>query len=162
MNNLYLWIKALHILALISWMAGMLYLPRLFVYHADAPQGSPQARTFEVMERRLMRGIMLPALLVTWATGFTLAVQAGFLHEGWFHAKFALVIALSALHGYFAKVRKDLANGTNRHGSRFFRIVNEVPTILMAGIVILAVLKPFSTTKEFIIWLVKLFKDIYF
>ncbi|MGA7384988.1 MAG: protoporphyrinogen oxidase HemJ [Methylocella sp.] len=143
MSNLYLWIKVLHILAIIAWMAGMLYLPRLFVYHAEAPQGSPQARTFVVMERRLMRAIMLPALLVTWATGLTLAVQAGFLHAGWFHSKLALVIVLSALHGYFARLRRDLAEETNRHGPRFFRIVNEVPAVLMAGIVILAVLKPF-------------------
>ncbi|MGH6853322.1 MAG: protoporphyrinogen oxidase HemJ [Methylocella sp.] len=143
MSDLYLSIKALHILAIISWMAGMLYLPRLFVYHAEAPAGSPQARTFVVMERRLMRAIMLPALLVTWATGLALAVQAGFLHAGWFHAKFALVIALSALHGYFAKVRKDLADETSRHGSRFFRLVNEAPTVLMAAIVILVVFKPF-------------------
>jgi putative membrane protein len=142
-SNLYLSIKALHILAIISWMAGMLYLPRLFVYHAEAPKGSSQASTFVVMERKLMRAIMLPALLVTWITGLTLAVQAGFLHAGWFHAKFALVIALSALHGYFAKLRKDLAEETNRHSSRFFRIVNEAPTVLMAGIVILAVFKPF-------------------
>ncbi len=143
MSNLYLWIKVLHILAIISWMAGMLYLPRLFVYHSEAPQGSPQERTFVVMERRLMRTIMLPALLVTWATGLTLAVQAEFLHTGWLHAKFALVIALSTLHGYFAKVRKDLAEGTNRHDSRFFRIVNEAPAVLVAGIVILVIFKPF-------------------
>jgi protoporphyrinogen IX oxidase len=142
-SNLYLSIKVLHILAIISWMAGMLYLPRLFVYHAEAPKGSPQARTFIVMERRLMRAIMLPALLATWATGLTLAVQAGFLHTGWFHAKFALVIAMSALHGYFSKLRNDLEEETNRHSSRFFRIVNEAPTVLMAGIVILVVFKPF-------------------
>ena len=143
MSNAYLWIKVLHILAVISWMAGMLYLPRLFVYHAEAPRGSAQALTFAVMERRLMWAIMLPALLVTWASGLTLAIEAGFLHEGWFHAKFALVIGLSALHGYFAKVRKDLTEETNRHDPRFFRIVNEVPTILMAGIVFLVVFKPF-------------------
>lgn len=143
MSNAYLWIKVLHILAVISWMAGMLYLPRLFVYHAEAPRGSAQALTFAVMERRLMRAIMLPALLVTWASGLTLAIEAGFLHEGWFHAKFTLVIGLSAMHGYFAKVRKDLAEETNRHDPRFFRIVNEVPTILMAGIVFLVVFKPF-------------------
>jgi protoporphyrinogen IX oxidase len=143
MSNLYLWIKVLHILAIISWMAGMLYLPRLFVYHAEAARGSPQARTFVVMERRLMRAIMLPALLVTWITGLMLAVQAGFLHAGWFHAKFALVIVLSALHGYFAKVRKDLAEEANRHDPRFFRVINEVPTVLMVAIVILVVLKPF-------------------
>jgi putative membrane protein len=143
MSNLYLWLKVLHILAIISWMAGMLYLPRLFVYHVEAPQGSSQARTFVGMERRLMRVIMLPALLVTWITGLMLAVQTGVLHEGWFHAKFALVVALSALHGYFAKVRKDLAEETNRHDSRFFRIVNEAPAVLMAAIVILVVFKPF-------------------
>lgn len=143
MSNAYLWIKVIHILAVISWMAGMLYLPRLFVYHAEAPRGSAQALTFAVMERRLMRAIMLPALLLTWASGLTLAIEAGFLHQGWFLAKFALVIGLSALHGYFAKVRKDLAEETSRHDPRFFRIVNEVPTILMAGIVILVVFKPF-------------------
>jgi protoporphyrinogen IX oxidase len=143
MTNVYLWIKVLHILALISWMAGMLYLPRLFVYHAEAPRGSPQAATFAVMEGRLMRVIMLPALLVTWATGLILAVQAGFLHEGWFHAKLALVIGLSALHGYFAKARKNLEEETDRYDPRFFRIVNEVPTLLMAGIVFLVVFKPF-------------------
>jgi protoporphyrinogen IX oxidase len=143
MNNLYLWTKVLHILAIISWMAGMLYLPRLFVYHAEAPQGSPQARTFVVMERRLMRIVMLPALLLAWATGLMLAVQADVLHAGWFHAKFALAIVLSALHGYFARLRKGLAEARNRHSPRFFRIINEAPTVLMAGIVILVVLKPF-------------------
>jgi putative membrane protein len=143
MSNLYLWLKVVHILAIISWMAGMLYLPRLFVYHAEAPKGSPQARTFVVMESRLTRAIMLPALLVTWITGLTLAIQTGVLHDCWFHAKFTLVIAVSALHGYFAKLRKDLAEETNRHGSRFFRIVNEAPAVLMVGIVILVVFKPF-------------------
>lgn len=143
MNTAYLWIKVLHILAVISWMAGMLYLPRLFVYHAEAPPGSPQAQTFAVMEARLMRVIMLPAMLVTWISGLALAFQASFLHAGWFHAKFALVIGMSALHGYFAKIRKDLAEDTNRHESRFFRIVNEVPTLLMAGIVALVIFKPF-------------------
>jgi len=143
MSNAYLWIKVLHILAVISWMAGMLYLPRLFVYHAEAPRDSPQARTFAIMERRLMRAIMLPALLAVWASGITLTVRGGFLHEGWFHAKFALVVMMSALHGYFAMLRTDLAGGTNRHDARFFRIVNEVPAIFMVAIVILVVLKPF-------------------
>jgi protoporphyrinogen IX oxidase len=143
MSNLYLWIKVLHILAIISWMAGMLYLPRLFVYHAEAPQGSLEASTFVVMERRLMRTIMLPALLVAWVTGLTLAVQAGVLHAGWFHAKLSLAIVLSALHGYFARLWKGLAEARNRHEPRFFRIINEIPTVLMVGIVIFVVLKPF-------------------
>lgn len=143
MNTGYLWIKVLHILAVISWMAGMLYLPRLFVYHVEAPRGSRQAQVFSLMETRLMRIIMLPALLVTWATGLTLAVWAGFLHEGWFQGKFILVIGLSALHGYFVKVRKDLADERCPHDSRFFRIINEIPTIFLFGIVTLVVIKPF-------------------
>ena len=142
MSHFYLWIKVVHILAVISWMAGMLYLPRLFVYHADAAGGSTETKTFAVMERRLMRAIMLPALLAVWASGISLAIWGGFLHEGWFQAKFAFVIAMSALHGYFAIVRKALADGKNQHGARFFRVINEVPTVLMVAIVILVVVKP--------------------
>jgi protoporphyrinogen IX oxidase len=143
MSNVYLWLKVLHILAVISWLAGMLYLPRLFVYHAESPQGSPQAKTFVVMETRLMHVILLPAMLVTWATGVTLALKGEFFPAGWLHAKLALVIALSALHGYFAKVRKDFAEERDPHGPVFYRSLNEVPTVLMAGIVILVIFKPF-------------------
>ncbi|MCL2385048.1 MAG: protoporphyrinogen oxidase HemJ [Alphaproteobacteria bacterium] len=143
MNSLYLWAKVFHILAVISWMAGMLYLPRLFVYHADAQHGSAQASTFAIMEERLMRVIMMPAMLVTWATGLFLAYQAGFFQAGWIHVKLALVLGMSALHVYFAVLRKNLAKETNRHSSRFFRIMNEVPTVLMMGIVFLVIFKPF-------------------
>ena len=143
MTNLYLSLKAVHILALISWMAGMLYLPRLYVYHAESGQESPQAQTFVLMERRLMRVIMLPALLVTWASGIMLAVQGGFVNTGWFRAKVLLVIGLSALHGYFGKVRKSFAEAKNRRNARFFRIINEVPTVLLVGIVTLVFFKPF-------------------
>lgn len=143
MNNIDLWLKVLHILAVISWMAGMLYLPRLFVYHAQSPRGSPQAETFVVMEGRLMRAIMLPAMLVTWATGIALAITGGFFTSGWLHAKFLLVIGLSAIHGYFARLRKDFQEENNRHGPGFYRIVNEVPTVLMVGIVVLVIFKPF-------------------
>jgi protoporphyrinogen IX oxidase len=142
MINVYLSLKVLHILAVISWMAGMLYLPRLFVYHAESGQDSPQAQTFIVMERRLMRAIMLPALLVTWATGIALAIQGGFENAGWFRTKIMLVIGLTALHGYFGAVRRSFAEAKNRHDTRFFRVINEVPTVLMAGIVILVVFKP--------------------
>ncbi|VFU09920.1 protoporphyrinogen oxidase HemJ [Methylocella tundrae] len=138
----YLWIKAAHILAVISWMAGMLYLPRLFVYHAGAAQGSEMAMTFEIMERRLMRFIMLPAMIVTWITGLTLAVEGGFFQAGWLHGKLALVILMSALHGYFSVVRKKFVAGTNERKARYFRVMNEVPTLLLIGIVILVVLKP--------------------
>ncbi len=139
----YLWIKAVHILAVISWMAGMLYLPRLFVYHAGAEQGSELAKTFETMERRLMRFIMAPAMIVTWITGLMLAGMGDFLGSGWLQGKLALVILMSALHGYFSAARKNFAAGTNQRPARFFRIVNEVPTLLMIGIVLLVVLKPF-------------------
>jgi putative membrane protein len=143
MNDAYHWTKVLHVLAIISWMAGMLYLPRLFVYHADAPPGSEQAETFAVMERRLMRIIMLPALVVAWITGLALAAQAGLFHAGWLHGKLLLVILLTALHGYFSRIRKDFVAGSNRRDARFYRILNEIPTVLMIGIVVLVVIKPF-------------------
>jgi len=143
MSSFYLWAKVLHVLAVISWMAGMLYLPRLFVYHADAPPGSSQAHTFATMEERLMRVIMLPAMLMVWATGLFLAMEAGFFQSSWLHAKLALVVGLTAMHGFFAILRKDLAKETNRYSARFFRMVNEGPTVLMIGIVFLVIFKPF-------------------
>ncbi|MBE7213300.1 MAG: protoporphyrinogen oxidase HemJ [Gluconacetobacter diazotrophicus] len=139
----YLWLKVVHILAVISWMVGMLYMPRLFVYHAEAGPGSPQAATFAVMERRLQKAIMLPALIVTWITGLWLAYWHHFFLSGWLHGKLLLVVLLTGVHGFLAAERKKLAAGTSRHDSRFFRIVNEVPTVLLIGIVILVVVKPF-------------------
>lgn len=137
------WIKALHIMAVIAWMAGLFYLPRLFVYHVDAPHGSVQSETFETMERRLLKAIMNPAMIVVWLTGLYLAWSAGFFHSPWLHAKLALVLAMSALHGYFAGAVKKFAADGNRKSARFWRILNEVPTVLMALIVILVVVKPF-------------------
>lgn len=139
----YLWLKAVHILAVLSWMVGMLYMPRLFVYHAEAGMNSPQAATFAVMERRLQKAIMLPALLVTWVTGLWLAVQGSWFKAPWLHGKLLLVVILTGVHGYLATERKRLAAGTSKRDSRFFRIVNEVPTVLLIGIVILVVVKPF-------------------
>jgi putative membrane protein len=143
MTNLYLWIKTLHVLALIAWMAGMLYLPRLFVYHADVPVGSPQSETFKVMEAKLLRLIMLPAMIVTWITGLILAYQAGFFVAGWLHAKLLLVLLMSGVHGYLSKTRKVFAADANTRPGRFYRVLNEVPTVLLIGIVILVVVKPF-------------------
>ena len=140
---LYPWLKALHIVSLIAWMAGMLYLPRLFVYHAEAPVGSPQSETFKVMERRLMRAIMLPAMLATWIFGLWLAWEGGWFAAGWLHAKLALVLALSALHGYLSRLRRDFEQDRNAHTMRFYRILNEAPTLALVGIVILVVVKPF-------------------
>ncbi|MBN9022648.1 MAG: protoporphyrinogen oxidase HemJ [Rhizobiales bacterium] len=142
-SGLYLWVKALHIIAVISWMAGMLYLPRLFVYHCEAEPGSRQSETFKVMERRLLRAIINPAMIATWAFGLWLAWDAGFFSDPWLHAKLALVIVLSGVHGFFARCVRDFANDGNTRPQRFYRIINEVPTLLMILIVILVVVKPF-------------------
>jgi putative membrane protein len=141
---LYLWIKALHIIAVISWMAGMLYLPRLFVYHRETSPGSDQDRLFQLMEHRLQRYIMTPALIVTWLAGLYLAFSAGFFTAPWLHAKLLLVLIMTAAHGYFSRLRKELAQGSRQRSSRFFRMVNEGPTVLMILIVVLVVVKPFS------------------
>lgn len=140
---MYLWLKAFHIIAVISWMAGMLYLPRLFVYHAAAKVGSDQSETFKVMERRLLKAIINPAMTAAWLLGAWLAWSGGWLTAPWFLAKLALVIALSGLHGYLARIVKQLAADQNRHTQKFYRIVNEIPTILMIFIVLLATIKPF-------------------
>ena len=140
---MYEWIKALHVIAVISWMAGMLYLPRLFVYHCAAEPGSAQSETFKVMERRLLRAIINPAMIATWVFGLWLAFEGGFFKAGWLHGKLALVLALSAVHGLFARWVKDFAADRNPRSARFYRIVNEVPTLLMIGIVILVIVKPF-------------------
>ena len=141
--GIYPWIKAAHIVAVISWMAGMLYLPRLFVYHAAAEPGSVQSETFKTMERRLLRMIVNPAMVATWALGLWLAWDGGYLSSGWFHAKLALVIAMSAVHGFFARAVREFAEDRNARSEKFYRILNEVPTVLMIAIVVLAVVKPF-------------------
>jgi putative membrane protein len=140
---LYASVKALHIISVIAWMAGMLYLPRLFVYHAEAPTGSPQSETFKVMERRLLKAIMTPAMIATWIFGLWLAVEGGWFRSGWLHGKLALVITLSGLHGYLAATIRRFANDANTRNPRFYRVLNEVPTVIMIGIVILVVVKPF-------------------
>src|SRR5579862_3673661 len=140
---MYEWIKALHIIAVIAWMAGMLYLPRLFVYHAEAEPGSKTAETFKVMERRLLRGIMNPAMIVVWLTGLYIAYANDFFRAPWLHAKLTLVVVMSALHGYLARQTRMFAQDRNDRTSRFYRILNEVPTVILIGIVILVVVKPF-------------------
>jgi putative membrane protein len=140
---LYEVLKALHIIAVIAWMAGMLYLPRLYVYHADAEKGSAQSETFKVMERRLLRGIMNPAMILTWIFGLSLAVQGNWWVASWLHAKLALVLVLSAVHGLYSRWRKEFAADRNTRPARFYRWWNEVPTLLMIAIVFLVVLKPF-------------------
>jgi protoporphyrinogen IX oxidase len=142
-GGLYLWLKALHVIAIIAWMAGMLYLPRLFVYHCMAAPGSVQSETFKVMERRLLRAIMNPAMVASWVLGLWLAWSGNWFSAPWFHGKLVLVIAMSGVHGMLARWTRDFAADRNRHSQKFFRIMNEVPTLLMIGIVILVVVKPF-------------------
>ncbi len=140
---LVLWLKAFHIIAVIAWMAALLYLPRLFVYHADAERGSPTSETFKVMERRLLKAIMTPAMGATWLFGLVLAWSGGFFTAPWLHAKLAFVILMSATHGYLSKTVKDFAADRNARSAKFFRILNEVPTVLLVIIVLLVILKPF-------------------
>jgi putative membrane protein len=141
----YPWAKALHIIAVIAWMAGLLYLPRLYVYHAGVPAGSSRAALLQVMERRLLRGIMLPAAIMTYGFGVPLAVSPGIVdwRQGWIWAKLALVGLLTLFHLLLARWRRDLAAGTYSHTVRFYRFVNEIPTVAMIAIVLLVVLKPF-------------------
>ena len=142
-SGLYPWFKALHVIAIISWMAGMLYLPRLFIYHCEAKPGSEQSETFKVMERRLLMIIINPAMVTSWVVGLWLAFDGRLYAAGWFHAKLILVIVMSAIHGFFVRWVRDFSLDKNRHNQKFYRIINEVPTVLMIGIVLLAVVKPF-------------------
>jgi putative membrane protein len=140
---MYLWLKAFHLIAVMAWMAGMLYLPRLFVYHCEADVGSRQSETFKVMERRLLKLIINPAMIVAWVLGLWLAWQGGWFAAPWFHAKLVLVLAMSAVHGMMSRYVKDFAADRNRKSQKFYRIFNEVPTVLLILIVVLAVTKPF-------------------
>ena len=143
MTDAYLWLKAFHIIAVIAWMAGMLYLPRLFVYHAAVERGSGQSATFKVMEWRLLKLIINPAMIATWVLGLLLVWLGGWHTAGWMQAKFALVIAMSVVHGFFVRWVKDFAADRNTRSQKFYRIINEVPTVLLIIIVILVVIKPF-------------------
>jgi putative membrane protein len=140
---MYVWLKAFHVIAVMAWMAGMLYLPRLFVYHCAAEAGSTQSETFKLMERRLLNIIITPAMVVSWGLGLWLAWAGGAYAAGWLHAKLVLVLALSGLHGFFVRWVRQFALDQNRHSQKFYRVINEVPAVLMVAIVILAVVKPF-------------------
>ena len=142
---MYEWVKALHILSVIAWMAGMLYLPRLFVYHADAEKGSVQSETFKTMERRLYRGITTPAMIATWIFGLWLAFGFGIVDfsQGWMWLKAVMVLALSGMHGFYGRLLRDFANDRNTRPSKFFRAINEIPFVIAIVIVISVVVKPF-------------------
>ena len=141
----YLWLKAFHIMAVVVWMAGLFYLPRLFVYHVEAGPGTPQSETFKVMERRLLKGIMNPAVIAVWIFGplLLLSMPEGVLREGWLHAKLLLVLILTGYHHMLGRWRKDLEQDRNIRSARFYRWINEVPTVILVLTVLLVVLKPF-------------------
>lgn len=141
--NWEIWVKALHIISVIAWMAGMLYLPRLYVYHCAAPAGSQQSETFKVMERRLMRTIINPAMIATFVFGLILLFQWEMYTQPWMHAKLFLVVVMSGFHGFLSRWRREFAEDRNTHSAKFYRMMNEVPTVLMIAIVILVVVKPF-------------------
>lgn len=145
MTDLYLWFKWFHIVSVIAWMAALLYLPRLYVYHAEHGADSPQAETFKVMERRLYKAIMTPAMVASWLFGFALisVLQIDFASDYWIWAKLALVFALSGFHGHLGKIRRQFENDVVPQSPRYFRIINEVPTVLMLVVVFLVVFKPF-------------------
>ncbi len=139
----YPYLKAVHVIAVIAWMAGLLYLPRLYVYHAQVEPGSETSETFKVMERKLLKYIMNPAMIVSLLLGLFLFVLQELWTSGWMHAKFLLLVAMFAMHGYMGRWRKDFEADQNKHSHKFYRAMNEVPTLLMIAIVILAVAKPF-------------------
>jgi protoporphyrinogen IX oxidase len=141
---MYEWLKALHIIAVIAWMAGMLYLPRLFVYHAAATKGSDKSETFKIMERRLLRLIINPAMIATWLFGIgMILINPTLLEQGWLHAKLGLLVLMQVCHALFARWRREFEHDANKHSAKFYRMVNEAPTLLLIAIVILVVVKPF-------------------
>ena len=140
----YEWLRALHIIAVISWMAGMLYLPRLFVYHVDAEKGSAQSETFKTMERRLLRFIINPAMIASWVFGLSmLYANPALLHEGWIHVKLFCLVLMQLTHAFFARCRRAFERDENKYSAKVYRWANEVPTVLMIIIVIMAVVQPF-------------------
>lgn len=142
-QSAYLWMKALHVIAVIAWMAGLLYLPRLFVYHVEADVGSVQSETFKVMERRLLKAIMTPAMIVSALSGFWIAIAIHGLEGGWLHAKLVLILVLFAVHGHLAASVRRFAGDANTRSGKYWRIMNEVPTLAMIAIVILVIVQPF-------------------
>jgi putative membrane protein len=142
---LYPWTKAFHVIAMIAWMAATFYMPRLFVYHCDLKPGTAESERFKVMEYRLFKQIMNPAMIATWTFGVILVLTPGIIdwHAGWWHVKLFSVILMSGLHGAMSRWRKDFLNDANRRSQKFYRIANEIPTVLMVVIVIMVIVRPF-------------------
>ena len=144
LSNYIDWIKAFHVIAVIAWMSGMLYLPRLFVYHTETKPGSESSERFKVMERRLLKGIMNPAMIAVWILGPLLAWLTGAYLDTWLQIKFVLVLIMSGMHGLYVRCWRDFANDRNTHTAKFYKIINEVPAVLMVLIVILVKVQPFG------------------
>ncbi len=144
-DGTYLWVQAIHVIAVIAWMAGLLYLPRLFVYHTQVAAGSEASDTFKTMERKLLKFIMNPAMIAAWIFGVLMILQLGLSGpgSGWLHAKLLFVLALSGVHGFLAASTRRFANDANTRSERFWRFFNEVPTVIMIVVVILVIVKPF-------------------
>ena len=144
LSSIYLWIKAVHLIAVIAWMAGMMYLPRLFVYHHQSEKGGEAERYFIAMERRLLKGIINPSMIAVWVLGILMLVAVPqTLSSGWFHVKFTLVIAISGVHGFYASAQRKFAAGERPRTERFWRIMNEVPFVILIVVVFLVIVKPF-------------------
>lgn len=145
MQDYFMWYKAIHVISVISWMAAMFYMPRLFVYHTKADIGSEMDKTFQVMEYKLQKIIMTPAMITTYIFGIIIAYIYGFVALGvWFHIKMFAVLVLTAIHGMLSKWRKDFAVGQNKHSAKFYRIINEIPVIFMVIAVVMVIVKPFE------------------
>ena len=144
-GDAYLWIKGLHVISVIAWMAGLLYLPRLYVYHVDAEPGSDKSETFKIMERRLMRGILNPSMMASVIFGLIMVYDSSpaIWQAGWFHTKLTAVIAMLVMHVFCGKWRRAFAEDRNTHSGRFYRFMNEVPAVLMVGIVLMVIVQPF-------------------
>lgn len=140
---MYEWVKVLHLISVISWMAGLLYLPRLMVYHNEAEPGSETSETFKVMERRLLKAIMTPAMIASWLFGLWLMVLVQAWNEGWFVSKLFLIVILSAFHLFAARWVGEFRADQRRRPTRFYRFANEVPTLLMVLVVVLVIVRPF-------------------
>ncbi|MHA6299508.1 protoporphyrinogen oxidase HemJ [Devosia sp. CAU 1758] len=142
---MYEWVKALHVISVIAWMAGMMYLPRLFVYHAESAPGSEKAETFKIMERRLYRGIVTPAMVATWIFGLWLAFGFGIVDfsQGWMWLKAVMVLALSGVHGWYGSMLRAFAEDRNARSHKFYRAINEIPFVIAIVIVIAVIVKPF-------------------
>lgn len=142
---IYLWVKALHVISMVAWMAGMFYLPRLFVYHCDVPRGSAEGERFKLMERRLLKQIINPAMIATVLFGVLLVLTPGVIDwsAGWWHVKLAALALMFTLHGFLPRWQRDFLHDRNTRSPRFFRIVNEIPTLLLLIIVVMVIVRPF-------------------